>query len=183
MPEWVEQWAALLVAGGLLTVAGQALIAWWGRRKVAADAQKSRAEAAQAEANAIKTMAEASQLTSEQLIGKLQQIDSLTKANEAIAIQVEAQRVQQATNMATIAALNAQNAQTLRMNNDLLIANSAMQQRIGQLENELNAERARVSQLGSDLTTEREAKTLLEQKVKNLEARIAELEARQPSNQ
>lgn len=176
MPEWLEQWAALLVAGGLLTVAGQALIAWWGRRKVAADAQKSRAEAAQAEANAIKTMAEASQLTSEQLIGKLQQIDKLTKDNAAINTHVEALRVQQATNMATIAALNAQNAQTLRMNNDLLIANSAMQQRTAQLEDELSAVR-------SELTNEREAKALLEQKVKNLEARIAELEARQQSAQ
>ena len=53
------------------------------------------------------------------------------------------------------------------MNNDLLLENRLLHQRVGQLE--------------SELSTERQANAILNQKVKSLEGRIAELEARSPA--
>lgn len=178
MPEWFETVALAAIAGGLIKSLGDALIAWWNRRKTQAETNKANAEADVAQAQAARTMAEASQITNGELLHIINEqklrIDELMELravdlarSNALAEEVDQLKRQQGVNMATIAALNAQNASTLKMNNDLLLENRLLHQRVGQLETELN--------------TERQANMILQQKVKGLEGRIAELEARNPA--
>lgn len=187
MAELIEKYAALLISGGIFGSLVTLLIAWWSRRKVAAEAHKADAEAHRADAEAeaahaqaVRTIAESSQITGDQYakliaaqdarINELVEMRAVDNARQkATEDEVDNLKRQQGINMATIAALNAQNASTLKMNNDLLLENRLLHQRIGQLETELG--------------TERHANMLMQQKVKSLEARIAELEARQPTGQ
>lgn len=178
MPEWLKTIVLAAIAGGLIKALADALIAWWNRRKTQAETNKVNAEADVAQAQAARTMAEASQITNGELLHIINEqklrIDELVELravdlaqSNALAEEVDQLKRQQGVNMATIAALNAQNASTLKMNNDLLLENRLLHQRVGQLETELN--------------TERQANMILQQKVKGLEGRIAELEARNPA--
>lgn len=178
MPEWAQSLALAAIAGGLIKTIGDGLLAWWNRRKTDADARKSEAEADVARAEAARTIVDAAHVSNgdlQHLITELKaRIDELAELRgvdqakaAALAEEVDQLKRQQGVNMATIAALNAQNASTLKMNNDLLLENRLLHQRIGQLETELN--------------TERQANIVMQQKVRGLEARIAELEARSPA--
>lgn len=180
-PEWLESSFVVALATGLLLILGQALLALYGRRKTKAETQKANAEAHRAEAETRKAEAETSRISAEQLADVWEMVDKLTervKAMEgerskeaarahALDVEVGDLKKQQGVNIATIAALNSQNATTLKMNNELLLENRLLHQRVGQLENELS--------------TERQANAVLNQKVKGLEARITELEARNPA--
>lgn len=181
LPEWLESSLVVAVATGLLVIIGQNIAAMWQRKKVAAEATRASAEGDNAEASAMKSMVEASALSSGQLADLWAMIDSLGKKvmnleaerskemaiNHALGVEVGELKKQQGVNIATIAALNSQNATTLKMNNELLLENRLLHQRVGQLE--------------SELSTERQANAIMQQKVKGLEARITELESRHPA--
>lgn len=178
MPDWAETVILAALAGGALKTLGDTLLAWWNRRKTAAETAKANAEANVAQAQAVQTIAEATHLSNGELthvitemrmrVDELEELRGVDQAKaKALAEEVDQLKRQQGVNMATIAALNAQNASTLKMNNDLLLENRLLHQRVGQLE--------------SELSTERQANAILNQKVKSLEGRIAELEARSPA--
>lgn len=181
LPEWLESSLVVALATGILLIIGQNIAAMWQRKKIAAEATKASAEADDAEASAMKSMVEASKLSSGQLADLWADIDALGKkvttlegerskemaTAHALSVEVNDLKKQQGVNIATIAALNSQNATTLKMNNELLLENRLLHQRVGQLE--------------SELSTERQANAILHQNVKGLEARITELEARSPA--
>lgn len=181
MLEQVEPVVLAAMATGLLLILGQALVAWYGRRKTTAEARKAAAEAEKADAETRRAEAETTRIAAEELAEVWAMVDQLTgrvKAIELERTQVEARahalrlevdelKKQQGISIATIAALNSQNAATLKMNNELLLENRLLHQRVEQLENELS--------------TERQASAIAQQKIKALEARITELEARMPS--
>lgn len=181
VPDWLESSAVVALITGVLLIAGQNLSAWWQRRRTEADTRKANAEASEAQAMTDLHRIEASKASAEQLAELWAMINALTskinaldaeRAKElarshALDVEVTDLKKQQGINIATIAALNSQNATTLKMNNELLLENRLLHQRVGQLENELS--------------TERQANAVLNQRVKSLEARITELESRSPT--
>lgn len=181
LPEWLESSFVVAALTGLLVILGQALIAFYQRRKTDAEAAKAQSEAHKAEAEARKAEAEVSRTSAEQISDVWSMVDKLTErvktveaertreaaASHAVSLEVTELKRQQGINIATIAALNSQNATTLKMNNELLLENRLLHDRVNQLE--------------SELSNERQANAVMQQKIKTLEARVAELEARSPA--